>query len=184
MKRYHKIEDGNEVFFTGNVLHIDGATIVNPSEEQMTDAGWQVWVAPEPTAEELLARAKAEKIAEIDALDATKEQFAINGQQMWLGHELRQQLKTSVEAYAAMHQENVTKWFGGQEFTFPVNAWLAMLAALEVYAAEVLNTTEAHKVAVESLDSVDAVDAYDITAGYPEPLVFTPQTLAAMGGQE
>jgi hypothetical protein len=99
---------------------------------------------------------------------------------MWLGHELRQQLKTSVEAYIATGAETVTKWFNGMEFTFLCQAWLQMLAVLEVYAAEVLNATERHKAAINALESVEEVEQYDITEGYPEVVVFTPQMLAAM----
>lgn len=172
MKRYYKIVNGQEVFFTGNVLYVDGATIVNPTEEQMLEAGWLVWVAPELTAEELLAQAKAEKLSQIEAVDASMENFTIGGQDMWLGHELRQQLKTSVEAYIATGAQTVTKWFGGQEFTFPCQSWLQMLALLEVYAAEVLNVTEAHKAAVMALDTIEAVEQYDITTGYPEKIEF------------
>jgi hypothetical protein len=37
---------------------------------------------------------------------------------MWLDHNVRQQLKTSVEAYAASGAESVTKIFDGIEYTF------------------------------------------------------------------
>lgn len=179
--KYYKIIEGKEVFFKGNVLYSEQGTIVNPTEEQMLAAGWLPYTPPEPTEEELLAQAKANKVAEIDAYDASLEKFTIGGQQMWLGHELRQQLKTSVEAYIATGEENVTKWFLGQEFTFPCNVWLQMLAVLEVYAAKVLNTTERHKAEVGGLESVIEVEQYDITEGYPAEVVFTPQRLAEMG---
>lgn len=179
--KYYKIIEGEEVFFKGNVLYTEQGTIINPTEEQMLAAGWLPYIPPALTAEELLVQAKANKVAEIDAYDASLEKFTIGGQQMWLGHELRQQLKTSVEAYIATGAENVTKWFVGQEFTFPCNVWLQMLAVLEVYAAEVLNATERHKAAVNALQSIDAVENYDITQGYPAEVVFTPQRLAEMG---
>lgn len=170
------------MFFKGNVLYTEQGTIINPTEEQMINAGWQVYVEPEPTSEELLARAKADKLAEIDAHDAEHEGFVIGGQRMWLGHELRQQLKTSVEAYIATAEETVTKWFNGQEFTFPCQTWLQMLAVLEVYASDVLNATERHKAEVMAMDSIDDVEQYDITDGYPEIVEFTPQRLAQMNG--
>lgn len=179
--KYYKIINNEEVFFTGNVLHTNEGNIINPTEEQMLAAGWMVYVEPKPTAEELLAQAKLSKIAEIDAQDSSMEVFTISGQSMWLNHDLRQQLKTSVEAYIATGRSTVTKWFGGQEFTFPCQTWLQMLAVLEVYAAEVLNATEAHKVAVNALESVEAVEQYDITQGYPTPIVFTPQMLETLG---
>ena len=179
--RYYKIIDNETVFFTGNVLRTENGTTINPTEEQMLDAGWMVYVEPEPTAEELLAQAKLSKIAEIDDQDSSMEVFTIGGQPMWLNHDLRQQLKTSVEAYIATGRSTVTKWFGGQEFTFPCNTWLQMLAVLEVYAAEVLNATEEHKVAVNALESIEDVEQYDITQGYPTQIVFTPQMLETLG---
>jgi hypothetical protein len=64
----------------------------------------------------------------------------------------------------------VTKWFGGQQFTFPISAWITMLNALEVYAAEALNITEMHKANIMAMNSIEEIEDYDITEGYPEKL--------------
>lgn len=172
MKRYYKIVEEQEVFFTGNVLYVDGATIVNPTEEQMLEAGWLVWVAPEPTAEELLEIAKANKIADIEMYDQSNEVnlFYLADRPMWLDALTRQTLRISIESYAAMGLEQVTKWFDGNEYTFPTATWLTMLNALEVYAAEALNVTERHKAAVLAMNNVQDIEDYDITADYPEKL--------------
>lgn len=177
--KYYKIIDGKEVFFKGNVLYTEQGTIINPTEEQMIEAGWMVYVEPEQTSEELLARAKTDKLGEIEAYDQSNavNEFLLGGNPMWLDAPTRQQLRISIEAYQATGAETVTKWFGGQEFTFPTSAWLRMLNALEVYAAEALNVTEAHKSAVNALDSVDAVAGFDITAGYPDKLNFDAEWL-------
>lgn len=171
---YYKKINNKEVFFTGNVLYTEQGTIINPTEEQMLEAGWQVYVAPEPSNAEKLAAAKAEKIAQIENYDASPsvEQFTINGTSMWLNHEVRQQIKTSVEAYIATGKETVTKIFDGIEYTFPCETWLQMLAALEVYAAEALNATERHKINVDKINSIQDVIDYDYTTGYPLQLVF------------
>ena len=95
----------------------------------------------------------------------------------WLAAQTRQQLRISIEAYQATDAETVTKWFEGQQFTFPTSAWLQMLNALEVYAAEALNVTEAHKAAVMAMDSVEDIENYDITSGYPEKLNLTTEWL-------
>ena len=171
---YYKVIDNENVFFTGNVLHTDEANIINPTEEQMLEAGWMVYEEPEPSNAEKLAAAKAEKIMQIETYDSSDavEQFTINDVPMWLGHELRQQIRTSAEAYSAVGQETMTKVFNGAEFTFPISVWIQMLNALEVYAAEALNTTERHKNTVMAMTRRKDVEDYDYTTGYPEKLVF------------
>lgn len=172
--KYYKEINGERVFFKGNVLYSEQGTIVNPTEEQMLAAGWQIYVEPELTNSEKLASAKEEKIAEINAYDASDnvEQFIINDTPMWLGHELRQQIRTSADAYLALGHENMTKVFNGAEFTFPIATWIQMLNALEVYAAEALNTTERHKNNIMSLETIEEVLNYDYTTNYPEKLSF------------
>ena len=145
---------------------------ISPNAELLAQVGYHLYVPPQPTEQELLEQAKFDKENEIDVYDASLEKFIIGGQEMWLGHELRQQLKTSVEAYVTTGAETVTKWFNGNEFIFPTNVWLQMLAMLEVYAAEVLNTTESHKAAINAMDNIKDVEDYDITQGYPEKLIF------------
>jgi len=66
----------------------------------------------------------------------------------------------------------MTKVFNGQEFTYPVSTWLQMLNALEIYAAEALNSTERHKNNVMQLDNIQDVIDYDYTTNYPEKLTF------------
>ena len=172
--KYYKIIEGKQVFFAGNVLYTEQGTIINPTEEQMIEAGWQVYVEPEPTNAQKLAAAKAEKIAQIEYYDASEnvEQFTINGTPMWLGHELRQQIRTSAEAYQSLGAETMTKVFNGTEFTFPIAVWIQMLNALEVYAAEALNTTERHKNTVMAMTRRKDVEDYDYTEGYPAKLEF------------
>lgn len=177
MKTYYKIENGETVFFSGNVLYTETATIINPSEEVMLANGWLVYITPEPTAAELLAQAKFDKIAEIEDYDASDavNQFLLGSVPMWLDAPTRQQLRISIEAYQSMGATQVTKWFMGEQFTFPVETWLQMLNALEVYAAEALNVTESHKAAVNALTSIDDIESYDITVGYPQKLNLMPR---------
>ena len=172
--KYYKEENGKVIYSDGKVLYNNGTSTLNPTEEQMLEAGWQVYVEPEPTNAEKLAAAKADKIMQIETYDASDavEEFIINGNPMWLGHELRQQIKTSAEAYAAAGYENMTKVFNGAEFTFPIATWVQMLNALEIYAAEALNTTERHKNSINLMDNIQDVIDYDYTTGYPLKLVF------------
>lgn len=176
--KYYKIVDNKQVFFEGNILTVEpkeeqgiAMSIFNPSEKQMLDAGWLIY---EPTNEEKLATAKFEKIQQIDNYDASPnvEEFTINGNPMWLGHELRQQIRTSTEAYEALGYDTMTKVFNGVEFTFSIEQWRQMLNALEVYAAEALNATERHKNNINTMDNIQDVIDYDYTTGYPTKLNF------------
>lgn len=127
-------------------------------------------VEPERT----LEQAKFEKKEQINQYDRSNSvnSFTINGQQMWLTVQERQQIATQISANEAVGRENMTRWFNEVEFTFPIATWKQMLVALEVYAGDALNVTESHKAAVDALDSIEAVDNYDYTADYPAKLNF------------
>ena len=145
-----------------------------PSEQRLTEWGFEEWVEPTPTPEELLARAKASKIAELEAYDASDavNSFSVNGKQMWLDAQTRQQLRISLDAMQQAGRENVTKWFDGVEYPYPIDVWYHMRGLVEVYASDALNVTEAHKAAINALTSVSDVEAYDYTVGYPDKLSF------------
>lgn len=145
-----------------------------PSVEQLTEWGFVEWVEPKPTPEQLLQRAKASKIAELEAYDSSDEvnSFTVNGKVMWLDASTRQQLRISLDAMQQAGRETVTKWFDGEKYAYPIDVWYYMLSQVEVYAADALNVTESHKAAINALTSVSDVEAYDYTVGYPDKLSF------------
>lgn len=145
-----------------------------PSVEQLEQWGFEEYIEPTPTPEEHLQRAKANKIAELEAYNKSDavDSFTISGKTMWLDHDLRQQLRISLDALSQAGRENVTKWFDGLEYTYPIDVWYYMLGLVEVYAADALNVTESHKAAINALTSVSDVEAYDYTVGYPDKLSF------------
>lgn len=121
-----------------------------------------------------LEEAKREKIREIEDYDRSEavNSFTIGNQTMWLTVSERQQLATQINSNEAIGRETMTRWFNGYEFTYPIASWKQMLIALEVYAGDALNVTEAHKAAVNALNDIESVDNFDITAGYPDKLSF------------
>lgn len=143
-----------------------------PTAEQLESWGFTLVEEHVPTQEELLEQARLERLAALDEYDSSDSvnSFTLNGNSMWLDAPTRQQLRTSIEAYQAQGIENVTKWFGGVQFTFPTTIWLQMLNALEVYASEALNVTEAHRAAIKALTSIEEIDEYDFTTGYPKKI--------------
>lgn len=175
MKRYYNATtkewytEGNSI--TKNISN--GVFSGIPSEQQLTEWGFVEYIEPTPTPEELLARAKASKIAELEAYNKSDavDSFTINGKVMWLDHDLRQQLRISLDALSQAGRETVTKWFDGLEYTYPIDVWYYMLGLVEVYASDALNVTESHKAAINALESIEEVEAYQFT-GYPEKLSF------------
>ena len=174
MKQY--INDNGEIW-DGKPITVGEYTYMAPSEDILALAGYHEYVAPEPTQEELLAMAKEDALMRIGDHDQSEavNQFYLGGVPMWLDAPTRQQLRLSIEAYQATGAEDVTKWFNGEEFTFPVALWLQMLSALEVYASEALNVTEAHKAQVNAMTTIEDVEDFDVTAGYPPKLNLMPR---------
>lgn len=176
MKRYYN-STTQEWYTEGSSItrKIDNGVFSGiPSVELLEQWGFEEYIEPEPTPEELLARAKANKIAELEAYDASDavNSFSVNGKTMWLDAGTRQQLRISLDAMQQASRENVTKWFDGIEYTYPIDVWYYMLGLVEVYASDALNVTEGHKAAITLLQTLQEVEDYDFTVGYPEKLEF------------
>ena len=175
MKKYYNATtyewyiEGNSI--TKNISN--GVFSGIPSEQRLTEWGFEEYIEPTPTPEELLVRAKASKIAELETYDASEvNSFSVNGKDMWLDHDVRQQLRISLDALSQAGRENVTKWFDGIEYTYPIDVWYYMLGLVEVYASDALNVTEAHKAAINAKTTVKQVNSYNFKKNYPEKLVF------------
>lgn len=170
MNKRYVDNDGN--FWNGKSIVIGEQRIWNPTEEQLSEAGYTEFVKPEPTAEQLLAQAKSAKLVAIESYDRSEavNSFTIGGAPMWLTVEEREQIATQINASAAMGRETMTRWFNGVSYTFPLATWQQMLVALEVYAGDALNVTESHKAEVMAMETVAEVEAFDVTIGYPQKL--------------
>ena len=177
MKKKYYNPATHEWYTEGNSItkYIDGSLFSGiPSVELLTEWGFEEWVEPTPTPEELLQRAKNAKIAELEAYDASEavNAFTIGGVSMWLSVGERQQIATQISASEAVGRTEMTRWFGGTAFIFPLNRWRQMLVALEVYAGDAINVTESHRAAINDLDTIEAVEGYDYSIGYPLKLSF------------
>ena len=175
-KRYYNTTTG-KWYYEGQSMTMQLPSMLfmgYPTVEQLTEWGYEEYIEPEPTQEQLLQRAKDSKIAELEAYDSSDavNSFSINGQPMWLTVEERQQIATQISAHSAAGLDSMTRWFEGQEYTFPVSTWYQMLTALELYAGDALNVTEGHKAAIKSLQTVQEVEDYDFTTGYPCKMSF------------
>lgn len=183
MKKY--IKEGH--LYNG-YIELDGNTIINPTEEELVQAGWQVVEETpttdqqediveeehkEPTEEELLQAAIVQKINDIRYYDSSDEinSFTVGNLKFWLDKSERTILYAALLAHEQLGKETMTKIYHGHTFTYPLAQWRLLLAMIECYATDCLNCTETHIEAVKRLTNREEVLAYDYKQNYPEPLI-------------
>lgn len=192
---YGKIEDGKLIYVSTKKVEKDGMIIYNPSDDMLASAGiypieivkedgtdavvggvikHNIGQPYEPTYEEELAQAKADKIRQIEEYDKSSavNEFFINGNPMWVDVDLRNKLKNVIDVENARGSETFTEWYNGISFTFATSMWKHLLNEVEHYAYQCLNVTEQHKYNVNSLVTIAAVEDYDYTINYPTKLNF------------
>ena len=124
-----------------------------------------------PTLENAI-NAKIEEITKYD-VSSNVNGFLYNGNTYWLDKDTRVGLMNSTKILKDAGETSTTLWLGNLHVTFPVDDFISMLSALEMYALQCYNVTAQHKVAVAELTTIEAVEAYDITADYPSQLDFS-----------
>lgn len=171
--------------------YLQGDTFVNLSDEQVafhTDnptAGIkEVWNMKlnTPTAEELLQRAKANKIAEIEEYSNSSNvnNFVINGAiNGWLTPDERTRYKASIENDDLLYSKGIitittiTFRIGGYQVTIERSDAIVMLAQISNYADKSWLVTEGQIDTVNAMKDVDLINAFDVTKGYPPMLNLT-----------
>ena len=182
MKRYYKEENGIKIWFNG-VLKVDGRQIINPSEEQLLAAGWVEYIPPmpsEPTAEELLAQAKNQKVNELIAFDSSEDVnncvIVYQGHTLhyWANKDERNDLKNAVRDCISMGRDiyRLDLRDKGISIYLSCELLLRMMAALEIYAIDCFNKTTDHEFAIKACGTFEEVEAYDYKVGYPDKLRF------------
>lgn len=176
MKRYYN-ETTKEWFYEGKSITKyvkNGVFSGIPSENQLTEWGFVEYIEPTPTAEELLAQAKANKVAELEAYDYSDavNGFLVNNTTAWIDAETRSQYKTSIEAAELLGEESITFAINDAAMTLPIANAKLMLAQIQRYADACYLVTMTHKAAINALESVEDVEGYDFTTGYPSKLIF------------
>lgn len=150
-----------------------------PSVEQLTEWGFREWVEPVPTPAELLERAKASKIAELEAYD---DSDAVNGFIIriegsdvikWLDTEKRNNAFRAIDSAKKLGDESISFAIGDIPVTLTVTTAEIYLARVEKYAVICTNVTAKHKAAINALETVEAIEEYDYRTGYPEKLIFS-----------
>ena len=181
MKRYKKEIDGQNVIKFGKdiVVKKNGMMTINPSEEMILADGWVEYIIPvyEPTEEELLERAKKEKIRELYEYDESKEVnnciIVYQGQEIdyWADKHERDALKSALHDCMTLGRTTYRLDIRdkGVSITITCETLLQLLAVLEVYAIDCFNRTTDHEFFIKSLSTIDEIEAYEFRGnGYPE----------------
>lgn len=118
---------------------------------------------------------KRQKIHEIEVYDISESVngFFLGDTLLWLDKDTRTGLVNTLNSAAIVGREQVNIWFSGLYITLNIEEARQLLAALEIYATDCYNVTAMHKVQVNELETIEEVDNFDVTADYPERLVFT-----------
>lgn len=146
----------------------------NPTHEMLIEDGWELYVTPEPTEEELFNDAKRQKILEINNYDSSDEIniFYIQGLPVWLDKATRAGLKLRFEAELAIGKTDTILWYDNMQFPLSLENAMHMLYAIEVYASACYDNTQLHLSNVDKLETIDEIKNYDYRNGYPEKLNF------------
>ena len=146
----------------------------NPTHEMLIEDGWELYVTPEPTEEELFNDAKRQKILEINNYDSSDEIniFYIQELPVWLDKATSAGLKLRFEAELAIGKTDTTLWYDNMQFPLSLENAMHMLYAIEVYASACYDNTQLHLSNVDKLETIDEIKNYDYIKGYPEKLNF------------
>lgn len=156
------------------VLNKDGFNTINPTDDMLFEDGWELYVKPEPTEEELLVIAKTDKKRDILNYDSSNDvnEFYVNEIPIWLDKATRTGLMLRFNAEIAMGKEDTSLWYGNISVPLKLSSAVQMLYALEVYASTCYDVTQSHLSKIESYETIEEVEAYDYKEGYPEKLRF------------
>ena len=120
--KYDKEDNDTEVRY--DEYEADVREYTNERAEDGTSQGTEETVEP-PSPVPTLSDAIASKLAEISAYDrsAAVNSFALGVTEMWLSFDERARIRQSIDAYRNEGRTEMTKWFGGKAFTFPLDTW-------------------------------------------------------------
>ena len=154
-----------------------------PSAEQLYQWGFREWFDPAPTPTQLLERAKANKIAELEAYDDSNAvnsfDIVMDGETMsaWIEPDKRSNYRGSLEDCELLGVTDIEVPIAGMLIPMTVADARVKLAQVQLYADRCTIVTEGHKYAINALSTIEEVESYDFTTGYPEKLVFNVDAL-------
>lgn len=142
--------------------------IINPSEETLLEHGYEKVEVPENKLQQAIDAKVAEILAynESDAVNS----FLLDGVVKWVVLNKRFVIQHDIRLDIEEGKENSEIWLDGHKLVLNSKVALQLINAIERYAYEAHNATQAHIFAVKQLTSVEEVEKYDYTTNYPPKL--------------
>lgn len=142
--------------------------IINPSEETLLEHGYEKVEVPENKLQQAIDAKVAEILAynESDAVNS----FLLDGVVKWVVLNKRFVIQHDIRLDIEEGKENSEIWLDGHKLVLNSKVALQLINAIERYAYEAHNATQAHIFAVKHLASVEEVEKYDHTTNYPQKL--------------
>lgn len=154
--------------YNDNYIVINGTTIINPTEETLLENGYEKVEVPENKLQQAIETKVAEILAynESDAVNS----FLLDGVVKWVVLNKRFVIQHDIRLDIEEGKENSEIWLDGHKLVLNSKVALQLINAIERYAYEAHNATQAHIFAVKQLTSVEEVEKYDHTTNYPPKL--------------
>ena len=181
MKTYYKEENGNRVWLS-NILIVDDKQIINPTEEQILEAGYIEYIeeVPEIPNTQLLENIRNGKLLQLESYDNSNTinvcYIVYQGQTLeyWADRHERDSLKSAINDCITLGRETYRLDLRNLQISLEIKCTdlLQMLAQLEVYAIDCYNKTTDHEYAIKALTTQDEIIAYNFMQGYPNKLTF------------
>ena len=103
--------------------------------------------------------------------------FIVEGNKYWFGRDIRVSLINSITIQKDVGLEEVTLWLDGKPYKTSADYALSFIRSLDLYAVNCNNNTQQHLMEISNLKDRDALFEYNISAGYPKPIVFDIEEL-------
>ena len=103
--------------------------------------------------------------------------FIVEGSKYWLDRDTRVSLINSITIQKDAGLEEVILWLDGKPYKTSADYALSFIRSLELYAMNCNNNTQQHLMEISNLNDRDALFEYNISTGYPEPIVFDTEEL-------
>lgn len=180
MKKFFRVNNGVTEYFSG-VLKTGDVQIINPTEEQLIDAGWQEYIPPvTSTPAETVEDVRFRKLQEIEDYDNSEQvntcyiEYQGNTISYWADKAARTALKEAVRDCMDSGIDNYRLDLRDYSVSISIECYkmLDMLQQLEIYAIQCYNKTTDHIYAVQALETKEEIEDYVYMTGYPEKITF------------